>query len=284
MNKKKVAPKKNSKQVKIKKLFVLDTSVILYDSMSVKNFAEHDVAIPITVLEELDNFKKGNDSLNFEARAFIRYIDKLSGEFTLTQWIPINGANRGQFKVIMHEEAQVDAQLIFRDNKADHRILNAALAVQEEHANRPVILVTKDVNLRLKAKSLGLQAEDYETGKIKNLDALHTGSATISRVKPSVIDEIYVRGFAAADLISKEKLIANHYYILKNAQNSVLARYNAETDCLEKVNKQSAYGIKPRNAEQAFALDAVLNPEIKLVSIQGVAGTGKTLLALAAAV
>jgi PhoH-like ATPase len=144
-------------------------------------------------------------------------------------------------------------------------------------------LVTKDVNLRLKAKSLGLQAEDYETGKIKNLDALHTGSATISRVKPSVIDEIYVRGFAAADLISKEKLIANHYYILKNAQNSVLARYNAETDCLEKVNKQSAYGIKPRNAEQAFALDAVLNPEIKLVSIQGVAGTGKTLLALAAA-
>jgi PhoH-like ATPase len=283
MNKKKVAPKKNSKQAKIRKIFVLDTSVILYDSMSVKNFAEHDVAIPITVLEELDNFKKGNDSLNFEARAFIRYIDKLSGEFTLTQWIPINGANRGQFKVIMHEEAQVDAQLIFRDNKADHRILNAALAMQEEHANRPVILVSKDVNLRLKAKSLGLQAEDYETGKIKNLDALHTGSATISRVKPSVIDEIYVRGFAAADLISKEKLLANHYYILKNAQNSVLARYNAETDCIEKVNKQSAYGIKPRNAEQAFALDAVLNPEIKLVSIQGVAGTGKTLLALAAA-
>lgn len=268
---------------KIKKIFVLDTSVILYDSMSIKNFAEHDVAIPITVLEELDNFKKGNDSLNFEARAFIRYIDKLSGEFTLSQWIPINGNNRGKFKVVMHEKAKLDAQIVFQDNKADHRILNAALSMQEQHVNRPVILVTKDVNLRLKAKSLGLQAEDYETGKIKNLDTLHTGSATIQKVKQSVIEEIYARGFAAANLVSKNKFIANHYYILKNVQNAVLSFYNAETDCLEKVNKQSAYGIKPRNAEQAFALHAVLNPDIKLVSIQGVAGTGKTLLALAAA-
>ncbi|MFY8190997.1 MAG: PhoH family protein [Bacteroidia bacterium] len=279
----KSTPKKASKSTSVKKIFVLDTSVILYDSMSVKNFADNDVAIPITVLEELDNFKKGNDSLNFEARAFIRFIDKLSGEYTLTQWIPINGPNRGMFKVIMQEKAKLDAQVIFRDNKADHRILNAALSMKEQNKNRPVILVTKDVNLRLKAKSLGLQAADYETGKIKNLDTLHTGSATINKVKPSVIDEIYARGFVAADLVSKQKLIANHYYILKNTQNSVLTCYDAETDCLNKVNKQSAYGIKPRNAEQAFALHAVLNPEIKLVSIQGVAGTGKTLLALAAA-
>lgn len=295
MIKKSVAPKKSKKTVsfktvkktptktKLKKIFVLDTSVILYDSMSVKNFAEHDVAIPITVLEELDNFKKGNDSLNFEARAFIRFIDKLSGEYTLTQWIPIQGQNKGMIKVIMHEKAKLDAKLIFGDNKADHKILNAALAMKDEFANRPVILVTKDVNLRLKAKSLGLQAEDYETGKIKNLDTLHTGVATISKIKPALIDEIYARGFIDAAFIGKQKWVANHYYILKNAQNSVLTYFNAETGCLNKVNKQSAYGIKPRNAEQAFALHAVLNPDVKLVSIQGVAGTGKTLLALAAA-
>lgn len=267
----------------LRKIFVLDTSVILYDNNSIKNFKEHDVAIPITVLEELDNFKKGNDTINFEAREFIRYIDKLSGEYTLSDWIPINGPNQGHFKVIMHEKTKVDAQIVFGERKADHRILNAALAMQEQNPSRPVIMVTKDVNLRLKAKSLGMQAEDYETGKIKDIETLHTGRTTIDRVSASVIDEIYARGFASADLVLRKQPMANHFYILKNAQNSVLTCYNPETECLEKVNKMSAYGIKPRNAEQAFAMHAVLNPQIRLVTIQGIAGTGKTLLALAAA-
>jgi PhoH-like ATPase len=267
----------------LRKIFVLDTSVILYDNNSIKNFKEHDVAIPITVLEELDNFKKGNDTINFEAREFIRFLDKLSGEYTLTDWIPINGPTRGHFKVIMHEKTKVDAQIVFGERKADHRILNAALAMKEQNPNRPVIMVTKDVNLRLKAKSLGILAEDYETGKIKNIDTLHTGRTIIEKVKHSVIDEIYARGFASYDLAIKKKPITNHFYILKNSQTSVLTYYNGETESLEKVNKVSAYGIKPRNAEQAFAMHAVLNPQIKLVTIQGVAGTGKTLLALAAA-
>lgn len=277
--KKSAAPKTKS----IRKIFVLDTSVILYDNNSIKNFAEHDVAIPITVLEELDNFKKGNDTINFEAREFIRYLDKLSGEYTLTDWIPINGPTRGMFKVIMNERTKIDAQVVFGERKADHRILNAAIAMQEQNPNRPVIMVTKDVNLRLKAKSLGIHSEDYETGKIKNIDTLHTGRTIIDKVKPSVIDEIYARGFASYDLAMKRKPLANHFYILKNTKNAVLTAYNAETESLERVNKASAYGIKPRNAEQAFAMHAVLNPQIKLVTIQGVAGTGKTLLALAAA-
>jgi PhoH-like ATPase len=284
---KKVVKRKVSKPLpkkqEITKIFVLDTSVILYDNNSIKNFAEHDVAIPITVLEELDNFKKGNDTINFEARQFIRFLDELSGQFTLTDWIQINGPTRGKFKVIMNEKTKIDAQVIFGERKADHRILNGALAMQEQYPNRTVIMVTKDVNLRLKAKSLGMHSEDYETGKIKNIETLHTGSSIIEKVKPSVIDEIYARGFASYDLAMKKKPIANHFYILKNSQNSVLTYYNAETESLEKVNKNSAYGIKPRNAEQAFAMHAVLNPQIKLVTIQGVAGTGKTLLALAAA-
>jgi PhoH-like ATPase len=272
-----------SKPPSVKKIFVLDTSVILYDNKSIKNFDEHDVAIPITVLEELDNFKKGNDTINFEAREFIRYVDKLSSEHTLTNWIPINGPKKGCLKVVMNEKVKVDAQVVFGERKADHRILNAAISLKEQFPKRPIILVTKDVNLRLKAKSLGLQAEDYETGKIKNIDTLRTGRTIVEKVKSTVIDEIYVRGFVHVLKVLKSKPEINHYYILRNSNNAILTYFNHETECLERVQKTAAYGIKPRNAEQAFAMHAVMNPAIKLVTIQGVAGTGKTLLALAAA-
>ncbi len=287
---KKTAPKKTSskkvilkKEQEPRKIFVLDTSVILYDHNAIKNFQEHDVAIPITVLEELDNFKKGNDTINFEAREFIRYLDKLSSEHIISEWIPINGPTRGRFKVIMLEKASMDAQIIFGERKADHRILNAAMAMRDQNPGRPVILVTKDVNLRLKGKSLGIVAEDYETGKIKNVDTLYTGNSIIEKVKASVIDEIYVKGFVHYELVLKYKPNANHYFILKNDKNSVLCFYNAQNETLERVNKTAAHGIKPRNAEQSFAMHAVLNPDVSLVTIQGVAGTGKTLLALAAA-
>lgn len=266
-----------------KKIFVLDTSVILYDHKCITNFQEHDVAIPITVLEELDNFKKGNDTINYEAREFIRFLDKLSGQYTLTEWIPINGRGRGKFKVQFIEKSSIDAMVVFGDRKADHKILNAALAIAEQEKNRKVILVTKDVNLRLKAKSLNITAEDYETGKIKNLDALHTGITTIEGIKQSVIDLIYADGFVSYDLLFDEKPAANHYFVLKNNKTSVLCYYNSENESIAKIDKRSAHGIKPRNAEQTFALHAVLNPNVSLVSIQGVAGTGKTLLALAAA-
>lgn len=284
---KKIAPKTTTKTPSLKsadkKIFVLDTSVILYDHQAVKNFQEHDVAIPITVLEELDNFKKGNDTINFEAREFIRFLDKLSGEYTLSDWIPINGRGRGKFKVIMHERGSVDAERVFGERKADHRILNGAIAMRDENPDRKVIMVTKDVNLRLKAKSLDLLAEDYETGKIKNVNDLHTGNTVIENVKQSVIDRIYAEGFVSYEMLFDDKPPANHYYILKNNKAAVLCYFNAENESIERIDKRNAYGIKPRNAEQTFAMHAVLNKNISLVSIQGVAGTGKTLLALAAA-
>jgi len=281
MAKKESFVKKNAEEGR--KIFVLDTSVILYDHNAIKNFTDNDVAIPITVLEELDNFKKGNDTINFEAREFIRHLDKLSGEFTFAGWMPINGPNRGKFKILMHEKSSIDAQIVFGERKADHRILNSALALKEQNPDKKVILVTKDVNLRLKAKSLNILAEDYQTGKIKDLDALHTGHSIIEKVKPSVIDEIYVKGFVNYEFLFKKKPNANQYFVLKNGKSSVLAYYNSQNESIERINKVLAHGIKPRNAEQAFAMHAVLNPDVSLVSIRGIAGTGKTLLALAAA-
>jgi len=272
-----------AKKVQQKKIFVLDTSVILYNHNSIYSFDDNDVAIPITVLEELDNFKKGNDTKNFEAREFIREMDRLSGNFILTEWLPLGG-KLGRFKVVMNGRGKhVDAVRILGEDKADHRIINAALGLMEDNPDKKVILVTKDINLRLKAKSLNLNSEDFETGKIKDMDSLYTGKSVIHGVNITVIDQIYAEGFCAPEDFLSEPAVFNHYYILKNGKHSVLATYNPITARIERVEKTSAYGIKPRNAEQIFALHALMNPDIKLVTLQGVAGTGKTLLALSGA-
>ena len=267
-----------------KKIFVLDTSVILYSHDSIVNFAEHDVGIPITVLEELDQFKKGNDTKNFEAREFIRLLDKLAKDQNLNDWIPLNGKTKGSFKVIMDSELMIDATKVFDDNKNDHRILNAALTIKNQEKNRKVILVSKDINLRLKAKSLELPAEDYETGKIKNVNTLTTGKTELDDINSEHIDDLFKNyKVDRKKILKRKKFPANNYFILKSEKNSVLGYYNPHEDSVEKVDKDTVYGIKPKNAEQTFALHAMLNPEIKLVSINGVAGTGKTLLALASA-
>jgi PhoH-like ATPase len=269
---------------KEKKIFVLDTSVILYAADAIMHFDEHDVGIPITVLEELDNFKKGNDIKNFEAREFIRLLDKLSKDHTLQNWIPLNGRSKGKFKVLMTSSSKLDAEKIFDEQKADHKILNAALKLKEEEKSRKVILVTKDINLRLKAKSLNLISEDYETGKIKNVSNLHSGKTVVEHVETNTINSLYDKGHCTPQsILNNGKPISNDYFILKSPKNSVLAYYNPADNFIQKVEKKPVYGIKPRNAEQTFAIHAILNPEVRLVTLQGVAGTGKTLLALAGA-
>jgi PhoH-like ATPase len=273
-----------AKNKKEKKIFVLDTSVIIYEHNSILNFAEHDVGIPITVLEELDNFKKGNDTKNFEAREFIRLIDKLANGEMLHHWNSITGKNKGKFKVLMETNSTVDANKIFNENKPDHRILNAALQLQKEEKTKRVILVSKDVNLRLKAKALGLASEDYTTGKVENISSLYSGKTLIEDVNTDIINLLYEKGYCPpADILGKRAPEKNHYYIFKSGKKSALAYFNPFNGMIEHVEKRSVYGVKPRNAEQTFAIHAALKPEIKLVSIQGVAGTGKTLLALAAA-
>lgn len=274
-----------SKTKKEKKIFVLDTSVIIYEHNSILNFAEHDIGIPITVLEELDNFKKGNDTKNFEAREFIRLIDKLAKGHMLHDWNPLNGKTKGHFKVLMNTSSSVDANKVFNENKPDHQILNSALQLQQESKGKKVILVSKDVNLRLKAKALGLMAEDYTTGKVQNISSLYSGKTIVENVESDMIDLLYEKGYCVpADLLGKKvEPIKNHYYIFRSGKKSALGYFNPLNGMIEHVEKRAVYGIKARNAEQTFAMHAIMRPEIKLVSIQGVAGTGKTLIALAAA-
>ncbi len=272
-----------AKKKKLKKIFVLDTSVILHDHNSLNCFEENDVAIPITVLEELDNFKRGNDTKNFEAREFIRILDRLSNDFTLQDWIPINGPEKGKFKIIMGNESLItDAVKVF-GNKNDHKILNAALSLKVSNKEARIILVSKDINLRLKAKALNIIAQDFETGKIDRDSTLYNGKQIIENIESNFINKLYKQGQNNDVSILKNKIVSNGFYILKNGKSSVLGYYNPFDDQLERVEKQYVYGIKPKNAEQTFALHALLNPDIKLMSLQGVAGTGKTLLALASA-
>ena len=270
-----------------RKIFVLDTSVILFEHNAIMNFEEHDIGLPITVLEELDQFKKGNDTKNFEAREFTRLLDKLAKDKSLQDWIPLNGKTRGSFKVVMEagtSEGGLDANHIFGEKKNDHRILNAALRLKEENQDRSVILVSKDINLRLKAKSIGLLAEDYETGKVKSVDSLRKGAIEIEKVDSDIINHLYENGtLAPKEVLKNKKSLVNQYFILKSDKNSVLAYHNSTDDVIERVDKRPISGIKPRNAEQTFAIHAIMNPDVKLVTIQGVAGTGKTLLTLAAA-
>jgi PhoH-like ATPase len=265
------------------KIFVLDTSVLIHDHHAITHFKEHDLAIPITVLEELDKFKLGNDTKNFSAREVIRFIDKLVGNKNLQEWIEIQ-KGLGKFKVVMDTDPKtMNAEKIYAAGKNDHKIINAALLVQEEFPSRTVILVTKDINLRIKAKALGVPAEDYETGKVYEIKEKLEPNNTIDGVDSEVIREIFTRGVTEEQGILGDRKKTNGYYILKNGKSSSLAFYNESEGTLERIEKEFVYGIKPKNAEQAFALHALLNPNIKLVAVQGVAGTGKTLLALAAA-
>src|SRR6476661_4890839 len=154
------------------KVFVLDTSVILYEHDAFLNFQEHDVALPIQVLEELDNLKSGNETRNLEARSFIRLLDQWSKKKQLHDWNPI-AENKGCFRVVIDDFKGPDnAETLFGSGKIDHRILNCCLKLQAELPDKRIILVSKDICLRLKAKALSIQAEDYETGKIKNVDLL----------------------------------------------------------------------------------------------------------------
>jgi PhoH-like ATPase len=276
--------KTTSDQGKSKKIFVLDTSVILYDSNAIKNFEEHDIAIPIQVLEELDNFKKGNETVNFEARQFIRFVDEISKEKLINDWVPLNGSTTGNFKVILHNQSfGLTSESVFDDSKYDNKILDCALTLKGEHPEKKVILVSKDICLRLKAKALNLSAEDYETGKVKDVKAIDQRHVQEDKASEELIDKLFAAGIGQPEMLKRKRIKANQFFILKHRRKSVLAYYNKEEDILERVTEQMAYGVKALNSEQNFALHALMNPAIKLVTIQGMAGTGKTLLALAAA-
>ena len=270
-------------QDKNKKIFVLDTNVILHDSASLRHFADNDIIIPITVLEELDNFKRGNEIINYHAREFVRALDELSGDAIFDGGITI-GPGLGKISIRLEEKMAPEIEVSFSSLKKDHRILNLAYIITHQHKNRKVVLVTKDVNLRMKAKAVGLLAEDYTSDHIKDLKTLYTGTRIIEEVTDELIDQLYSEegSLALSEFPLSEPLQPNEYMILRSGNKSVLATYDSQQKLIRKVEKRAVSGIVPRNAEQIFAFNALLNPKISLVTISGKAGTGKTLLALAA--
>jgi PhoH-like ATPase len=272
-----------AKKKGVKKNFVLDTNVILHDYKCIENFQENDIYLPIVVLEELDKFKKGSEQINYNAREFVREIDAITSNDLFLKGAPL-GPGLGTLYVVTGDKFQEKITLSFPDRTPDHRILSCAMTVEERNKSMQTILVTKDVNLRMKARSLGIAVEDYITDKVIDVDVFARAQETYEHINPDIIDKLYSlpEGIEPESLGLKAILKPNDCFILKSIRNSVLARYNPFTNTVRKVEKGSNYGIQPRNAEQTFAFDVLNDPEIKLVGITGKAGTGKTLLALAA--
>lgn len=267
------------------KTFVLDTNVILHDFRSIYNFADNDIVIPIVVLEELDKFKKGNDLINFHAREFARELDKISEKDFFDKGASL-GKRQGRLFIQPGVEFSPKMKHSFSDDTPDHRILAVTEFIKEKMKGQKVILVTKDMNLRMKARSLGLEAEDYKTDQVEDLDfAINRSIREIDHVDTDLINSIYENtgGVDVEKIFPKQDIIGNNYFILKNGNASVLACFDPVRRIVRKVEKPNVFGIYPKNAEQAFAVDALLNPDIQLVAISGKAGTGKTLLALASA-
>ena len=266
------------------KIFVLDTNVILHDSNCIRQFQDNDIVIPITVLEELDSFKKGDSSLNFHARAFVRELDDMSSDALFDGGVPL-GPGLGKIRVRFERAFHKDVADIFTRGVPDHAILNTAYQCAKQHPERAVILVSKDVNLRMKARSIGLQADDYTTDHVKDVTELYRGYRILENVPNDLVNALYEgpKQFAAESLAPDPPLRPNEYLIVRNHTRSALAVTSADRQTVRHIDKVPAYGIMPRNAEQCFALEALTNPAIQLVTLSGKAGTGKTLLALAAA-
>ncbi len=268
-----------------KKIFVLDTNVVLHDSSCLYHFEEHDVVIPITVLEELDQFKKGNQSINFHAREFVRTLDALSGDKLFKRGVPI-APNLGRVVIKLEQEFHEQISMNFSRQSPDHHILNIAYHLHMANSDKQVILVTKDVNLRMKAKAIGLLAQDYRSDHVADVSTMYTGKRLVEHFMPEVIDRLYQEPYEidVAELPLTTSLVPNEYLIIRNGKKSVLAYYHSGLQKVQRIAKTTAYGISSRNAEQAFALSALMNDAIRLVTISGKAGTGKTLLSLAAAI
>ena len=264
-----------------RKIFVLDTNVVLFDSGCIDSFRGHNVVIPITLLEELDKFKKGSAIINLHAREFSRRLDALVGDGPVHLGVEL--PDGGSLTVATGAAPAPELRETFWEDLPDHRILSVAFSLAREHGSERVVLVSKDINLRMKAKAVGLRAEDFETGKIGNIDELYTGKNTCEDVDGGVIDAIHSEGvvsYASAGLDLEPT--PHEFFILRNRRKSILARFDSATAELRRVDSRKTSGITPRNAEQAFALDCLLAAHIPLVTLSGKAGTGKTLMALAA--
>ncbi|MBE6301458.1 MAG: PhoH family protein [Parabacteroides distasonis] len=265
-----------------KKNFVLDTNVILHDYRCIHNFQENDIYLPIVVLEELDKFKKGNDQINYNAREFVRELDTLTSNDLFLKGASL-GPGKGILHVVTGDKYQDKIYQSFPERTPDHRILSCTLSVADAEKKTRTILVTKDVNLRMKARSLGIEVEDYINDKVVNVDIFERAQDTYEHIDAELIDKMYAAPEGLDVGMFEIRFEPNECFILKSERNSILARYNPFTGKVKRVEKGGNYGIQPRNAEQSFAFEILNDPDVKLVGLTGKAGTGKTLLALASA-
>ena len=268
----------------MKKNFVLDTNVILHDYKCLSNFEENDIYLPIIVLEELDHFKKGNEQLNFNARQFTRELDDLVDDNLFSSGASL-GDEKGRLFILAKNVFPKELQEAFMEKTPDHLILGATLQLTKDHPETKTILVTKDINLRMKARALGILAEDYITDKVTNMDVFDREELVFDDVNPELIDKLYAsnEGVDVNEFAFKSDIDPNDCFVLKSNRASALARYIPSEEKVQRVEKTRAFGIEPRNAEQAFAMEVLLDDRVQLVALTGRSGTGKTLLALAAA-
>ncbi|MDH4100844.1 MAG: PhoH family protein [Nitrospirota bacterium] len=263
----------------MKKTFILDTNVLLHDPNALYQFAEHDIVIPIAVIEEMDRFKKGLDEMGRNARQVSRYLDELRLKDKLSTGVPL--PTGGTLKVVLDKKQDdiLPPELMLA--KGDNRILAVAMQLNQV-AKGPIIMVTKDTNMRIKADALGLIAEDYEAGQV-DIEELYSGMMEIE-ADAADLDALYEGGLSVSN---KHPHYPNQFVLLRdrdNSQHTALGRYEAARNAIVPIVsvKGGVWGINARNREQACALDLLLNDDIKLVTLVGKAGTGKTLLALAA--
>ncbi|MCP3876680.1 MAG: PhoH family protein [Desulfobacteraceae bacterium] len=268
----------------MKKIFILDTNVILHDSSCIHEFKDNNIYIPITVIEELDKFKKGNSVINCNARDFLRSLDALSSDKILNGGVPIDNGE-GKISIVLDVPLFEKIKENFIEITPDIKILNIAYSVAKKHKFKNVIFVTKDVNLRLRARSIGLKTENYNSKYVENISEMYTGLKVIENVQEDVLEDLYQKPYETqiSRIDENKSLLCNENVILKNGSKSALAFFDGMSKTIKRIQPRICSGIKPRNSEQTFALNAMLNPDISLVTISGKAGTGKTLLALAAA-
>ncbi|MGN0202822.1 MAG: PhoH family protein [Candidatus Cryptobacteroides sp.] len=269
------------------KIFVLDTNIILHDHKAIRKFKDNDLVIPIVVIEELDKFKKGNDALALNARGFMRDIDRITeGRSFGRDGVPI-GKDHGKIKIEPCHPFPEELAGLFYDDIPDHRILSTAIWVRDNHPDRFVALVTKDINLRMKAKAAGMEVQDYLTDRVEE-EKVENSAKEVIFLDPPASEAVAALAYSPDSSVDWQKVSdrepkPNQLYKVRNDKSTICARYDAYAGKIVLVRTRSAYGIKPRNDEQKFAIDACLNPDIQLVSMTGGAGTGKTLIALAAA-
>lgn len=258
---------------------VIDTNVILFDAFALLKFGDADIHIPFAVIEEVDKFKRDQGENGRNARQFSRFVDVLREKGSLANGVQID--NHETMVYITTDLGMSGLPAELDQAKADNRILSTALALQKQHPRTKVELITKDINLRIKADVYGIYATDYDTNTVEQGD-MYEGYLEIS-VTPERIDQFYKTKKIEVD----HKVYGNQYVILKDSSNpnhSAIGRYSlTEKAIIPLLNPpDSIWGIQARNVEQSFALDALLNDEIQMVSLVGKAGTGKTLLAIAA--